>query len=99
MAELPTTGDEVVAAFDLVSCLGRLADRRAGRTEADIQADVRDVLLYGGLNISEDQLVLLEAPVGAQRRIDVEVGFTVIEVKKDLRNDRVRERAVEQLAS
>jgi hypothetical protein len=50
-AELPTTGDEV-AAFDLVSCLGRLADRRAGRTEADIQADVRDVLLYGGLNIS-----------------------------------------------
>jgi SAM-dependent methyltransferase len=96
-AELPTTGDEV-AAFDLVSCLGRLADRRAGRTEADIQADVRDVLLYGGLNISEDQLVLLEAPVGAQRRIDVEVGFTVIEVKKDLRNGRVRERAVEQLA-
>ena len=95
--ELPTTGDEV-AAFDLVSCLGRLADRRAGRTEADIQADVRDVLLYGGLNISEDQLVLLEAPVAAQRRIDVEVGFTVVEVKKDLRSDRVRERAVEQLA-
>jgi hypothetical protein len=26
------------------------------------------------------------------------VGFTVVEVKKDLRNDRVREQAVEQLA-
>ena len=84
--------------FPLVECLERLARRDLRRTEADIQADVRDLLLYGRLNLAEDQLVLLEAPVGAQRRIDVEAGFSVFEVKKDLRNARIKESAVDQLA-
>jgi len=41
---------------------------------------------------------VLEAPVGKRRRIDVEVGATVFEVKRDLRVGNVREDAVTQLA-
>lgn len=42
-------------------------------------------------------MVSLEAPAGGGRRIDVEVGSTVIEVKRDLRRGRVRQDAIEQL--
>jgi SAM-dependent methyltransferase len=59
------------------------------------------LLLAAGLNLRDGDLqdVNLEAPVGVRRRIDVEVGATVFEVKRDLRPGRVREDAVEQLAS
>jgi N-methylhydantoinase B/oxoprolinase/acetone carboxylase alpha subunit len=48
--------------------------------------------------LEEEDIVVLEAPVGGGRRIDVEVGATVIEVKRDLRKGRVRQEAIEQLA-
>jgi len=58
------------------------------------------LLLAAGLNLVEDNLheVILEAPVGQRRRIDVEVGATVFEVKRDLRVGNVRSEAVTQLA-
>ncbi len=64
-----------------------------------MQADVRQLLLTGGLGLGDHDLdVQLETQVGDRRRIDVEVGFTVIEVKKDLRNAGVVRAAEEQLA-
>jgi hypothetical protein len=78
-------------------CLARLATRNPGRTEADIQADVRDVLLYGGFDLGEEH-VRLESPAPDRRRIDVEVGALVIECKRDLRLARVLRAAEGQLA-
>lgn len=76
----------------------RLADRQ-GTTEADIQSDVRAVLLDDQLELSdEDVRVVMESPVEGGRRIDIEAGSTVVEVKKDLNNERTRNRAQEQLA-
>lgn len=70
----------------------------SGRTEADIQSDIKVLLLAGGFDLSDEHLeVHLEAQTGAQQRIDVEVGFTVIEVKRDLRSETVRIAAIEQL--
>lgn len=78
----------------------RLADRTSRRTEADIQADVRALLLLPQLQLDDDNIryVNLEAQVGDGRRIDVEVGSAVIEIKKDLRRPRVKSDAIEQLA-
>lgn len=79
--------------------MNRLADRDRVRSEATVQADIRQLLLTGGLGLGEDDLdVELETPVSGQRRIDVEVGFTVIEVKKDLRSTAVVNKAIKQLA-
>ena len=77
----------------------RLVRRDDRRTEADIQADVRQFILTAPFELEEADLslVLLESPVGDRRRIDVEVGSTVIEVKRDLRRERVKREAEEQL--
>jgi SAM-dependent methyltransferase len=79
--------------------ISRLLDRdRPQRTEADVQADVRDLLLRGGLNLDDEKLdVQLDPQVGGGCRIDVEVGTTVIETKKDLRAGNVRKLGVLQL--
>lgn len=65
-----------------------------------MQSDLRMLLLAAGLNLRDGDLhdVNLEAPVGVRRRIDVEVGATVFEVKRDLRPGNVRAEAVDQLA-
>jgi hypothetical protein len=58
--------------------LRRLAARDRVRSEATVQADVRQLLLTGGLGLDDHDLDLQrEAQVGDRRRIDVEVGFTV----------------------
>lgn len=75
----------------------RLAKAAAGRSEADVQADVRDVLLHGGLDLG-DADVLLESPAPGQRRLDIEAGHTVVEVKKDLDVSGLFGSALEQLA-
>lgn len=76
-----------------------LMARDQPRTEADIQAGVRELLLHGGLDLAaQDVQVQLESQVGDLRRIDVEAGCTVIEVKKDLRVGKVLEEAIVQLA-
>jgi Type I restriction-modification system methyltransferase subunit len=74
--------------------------RNPRRTEAEIQADVRQFILSAPFELESGDLVdvSLESPVGDRKRIDVEAGSTVIEVKRDLRRERVRSEAEEQLA-
>lgn len=91
--------DLIASTDELNQLLRRLADRERVRSEATVQADVRQLLLTGGLGLGDHDLdVQLETQVGDRRRIDVEVGFTVIEVKKDLRNQGIGRAAEEQLA-
>lgn len=77
----------------------RLVNRGGSRTEADIQADVRGLLLLPQLQLDDDdiRIVSLEAQLGDGRRIDVEIGCAAIEIKKDLRPRRVKAEAVVQL--
>jgi hypothetical protein len=78
----------------------RLVRRNARRTEAEIQADVRQFILSAPFELEPGDLadVSLESPAGERKRIDVEAGSTVIEVKRDLRRERVKHEAEEQLA-
>lgn len=80
--------------------MARLAAGSQGRTEADVQADVRAFLLQAPLELTDEQVidVTLEAQAGGGRRIDVEAGCAVIEVKKSLASKTVVERAIDQLA-
>ncbi|MGO8872981.1 MAG: N-6 DNA methylase, partial [Acidimicrobiales bacterium] len=80
----------------ILESLTRLATRNPGRTEADIQADVRDVLLYGGFDLA-DEAVKLESPTDDNRRLDVAVGALIVECKKDLRSPTVLAKAEVQL--
>lgn len=84
----------------LAAVAARLAARDLTRTEADIQADIYLVLTAGTLNLHADQVARLEVPSGdgTRRRLDVEIGHTVIEVKKDLRVVGVLADAEVQLA-
>lgn len=84
----------------LVDVVQRLVNRESSRTEADVAADVRSFFLTAPFQLDEGDIenVLLESQLGDRRRIDVEVGSTVVEVKRDLRKGRVRQEAVEQLA-
>lgn len=77
----------------------RLASRgTATRTEADIQSDIKVLLLTADLDLDDDDIeVKLEAQAGQQRRIDIEVGYTVIETKRNLRKAGVLDDAVNQL--
>ncbi|MEV0326206.1 N-6 DNA methylase [Micromonospora echinospora] len=70
------------------------------RTEADLQADIYLLLTSGELALDPSQVARLEVPTGdgTRRRLDVEVGHCVIEVKKDLRNPNLRRDAEIQLA-
>ncbi|MBQ0905523.1 N-6 DNA methylase [Micromonospora sp. U21] len=79
--------------------LARIADRRAARSEATLQADIRQLLLAGDFGLADSHLdVDLEAPAGGGRRIDIEVGYTVIEVKRRLQNGRPLQEAERQLS-
>ncbi|HUC37443.1 MAG TPA: N-6 DNA methylase [Acidimicrobiales bacterium] len=80
----------------ITGSLARLVTRNPGRTEADIQADVRDVLLYGGFDLG-DEAVLLESSTDDHRRLDVAVGALIVECKKDLRPPAARAKAEVQL--
>jgi formylmethanofuran dehydrogenase subunit D len=69
---------------NVIEIVKNLANREAKRTEADIQAGIRDLLLQAALDLDDEDLdVKLESQLGDRRRIDVEVGSVVIEVKKD----------------
>jgi len=78
----------------------RLVVRNPKRTEAEIQADVRQFILTAPFELEPGDLhdVNLETPVGDRRRIDVEAGSTVIEVKRDLRKEKAKREAEDQLA-
>lgn len=59
----------------------RLATRNPGRTEADIQSDVKTVLMYGGFDLAE-QDVRLEAPTADRHRLDISAGNLIVECKR-----------------
>ena len=65
----------------------KLATRDRFRTESDIQSDIQTLLLHGGLSLTDPQ-VFLESQLqdGTARRIDVESGATLFEVKRSLLN-------------
>lgn len=67
--------------------VARLASRKPIRPEAEIQADIYSLLTLASLGLDTDDVVKMESQVadGTRRRIDVEAGHVVIEVKKDLR--------------
>lgn len=86
---------------ELEALVAKIASRDAPRTEADLQAQVRQLLVTAkdiGLADEELQNIQLESQVGSGRRIDIEVGSAVLELKKDLRVGNVRVDAVTQLA-
>jgi SAM-dependent methyltransferase len=85
--------------LDLAAVVARLADRHAVRTEANVQSDLHMFLALAPFELGDDDIrdIVLEAPAGQRRRIDVEVGQTVFEVKRDLRAGSVRADAVTQL--
>ena len=87
--------------IDLRELAGRLANRSLkGRTEATVQSDVRMLLLAAALNLTEGDVldVKLEAPLADRRRIDIEMGRTVIEVKRSLAPQGSLKDAATQLA-
>jgi hypothetical protein len=91
--------DDGVAGERIDDLVRRLAAARDGSSaEANVQADIRSLLLDGDLDLDADNLVELEVQAGGGRRIDIEVGATVIETKRDLRREPVREQAEKQLA-
>ncbi len=57
------------------------------------------LLAVAPFELDDDDIedIVLEAPAGQRRRIDVEMGQTVFEVKRDLRTGSVRSDAVAQL--
>ena len=83
------------------SVASRLAARPRGISEATIQADVRQFILSAQLNLTSDAVITvdLESPLGdgTRRRIDIEAGYTVIEIKRDLDQGNVRALAETQL--
>ena len=73
----------------MVSAVNESVQRLASRTprpEASIQADVYLLLTSADLGLDQED-VIMESPVddGTRRRIDIEAGHLIIEVKKDLR--------------
>lgn len=74
---LPMTLDDVFA---------RIVRRDRSRSEATLQADIRQLILMAPLGLEERNIVDadLETPVGTRRRIDIEAGSCLIEVKRDL---------------
>lgn len=80
--------------------LAQIARRDPARSEATLQADIRQLILTAPLSLTAENLVTadLETPVGVRRRIDIEVGSCLIEVKRDLSAGNVLPEAVEQLA-
>lgn len=83
--------------IDVKELVEGLTRQSTSRTEADIQSDVRALLLWGGLDLGDDQ-VHLESPVDGGKRIDIEVGSAVIEIKRSLNRGQTRSDAEIQLS-
>ena len=80
--------------------LAQIARRDSTRSEATLQADIRQLVLTAPLSLTPEDVVTadMETPVGIRRRIDIEVGSCLIEVKRDLSAGSVLPDAIEQLA-
>jgi hypothetical protein len=89
----------------LANLTARIAHRDPARAEATLQADIRSFILAAGLNLHAEQLATDPDPVslesqlgdGTGRRIDIEAGTTVIEVKRNLTQGNTLAAAQEQL--
>lgn len=80
------------------SLIARLASPDAtGRTEADIQSDIKTLLTTADFDLDTPRL---EEQIGdgSRRRIDIATGATVIEVKKRLTNENADADYINQLA-
>jgi RecB family endonuclease NucS len=83
----------------LHSLLQRIATTDRARSEATLQADIRQLLLMADFGLSDEDLAVdLEVAVGDGRRIDIEIGCVVIEVKRSLASEKVVKNAEIQLA-
>jgi hypothetical protein len=84
----------------LAELLAQIARRDPARSEATLQADIRQLVLTAPLSLSAEHVVTadLETPVGIRRRIDIEAGSCLIEVKRDLSAGTVLPDAIEQLS-
>jgi len=84
----------------LSTTAARLASPPPGTSEATIQSDIRKFLLDAPLELVDESVleIVLESPAGQRRRIDVEAGCAVIEVKRALTAGKVYDEAVVQLA-
>lgn len=83
--------------FGAADIVRRLASRTP-RPEASTQADIYTLLVTEDLGLDDE--VVTESPTedGTRRRIDIDTGNLVIEVKKDLRKTGVLAEGREQLA-
>jgi hypothetical protein len=61
------------------------------QAEANPQADIRALLFEADLGLDEAESPLLELPTPSGRRIDVQIGATVIEVKRRIAANRLQE--------
>lgn len=86
-----------IAALEL---LDRIRRRDTHRPEAELQAQIYQLLTMGVLNLGEGDVAKLEVQTGdgTRRRLDIEIGHCCIEVKKDLRVGTVLASAQKQLA-
>ena len=78
------------------SVVARLAVGERGRTEAEIQHDVAQFLELGDFNLEETD-VRLQPSTDTGGRIDVELGRTVIEIKRRLDTAAIRDAAETQI--
>lgn len=66
----------------------RVSKRDRARSEATLAADIRTLLLHGDLNLGDEDLrdASMESPLGdgTRRRIDIEIGTCIVEVKRRL---------------
>ena len=79
--------------------LAQIAKRDNTRAEATLQADIRQLILTAPLSLSDENVRIadLESQVGIRRRIDIQAGSCLIEVKKDLTAGNVLPEAIKQL--
>ncbi len=85
---------------DLKQLVVRMSKRDKTRTEANLQSDLHTLLTVAPFDLEDHHLeeIVLEQQAGGGRRIDVEIGFTVFEVKRDLTVGNIRAEAEAQLA-
>jgi len=95
----PRSIDDDLFPPELNVVLCRIARRDRVRSEATLQADIRQLLLMADFGLTDEDLdVDLETPIGDGRRIDVELGCVAIEVKKNLDRPGIVKSATKQLA-
>ena len=83
-----------------IDTLRRLARRSRDRDQSMVHADVRQLLLIGGLGLVPNDLARGHTADSTEyNRIDIEVGSTAIEVRTDLSVSGVRKSAEAQLNS